>query len=64
MPIKCQNCKIPIHSNFIEDSIRNVNSQLSPEYDNFSMNNFIQNKSDEYSSSPTPMWIYIFFNPG
>ena len=65
LPIKCPNCKIPIHPNFIEDSIRNANPQLLPKYDKFSMNNFIQNNSDEYSSCPTPGCEYMFFfNPG
>ena len=65
LPVKCPNCKIPIHPNFIEDSIRNANPQLLPKYDKFSMNNFIQNNSDEYSSCPTPGCEYMFFfNPG
>ena len=65
LPIKCPNCKVQIHPNFIEDSIRNANPQLLPKYDKFSMNNFLQNNSDEYSSCPTPGCEYMFFfNPG
>ena len=65
LPVKCPNCGIPVHPNFIEDSLRNVNPQLWDKYERFSMNNFIQNNSDEYSSCPTPGCEYMFFfNPG
>ena len=65
LPLKCPNCKVPIHPNFIEDSIRNVNPDLLPKYDKFSMNNFLLNNTDEYSSCPTPGCEYMFFfNPG
>ena len=65
LPLKCPNCGTNIHPNFIEDSLRNVNPQLIPKYDKFSMNNFIQNNSNEYSSCPTPGCEYMFFfNPG
>ena len=61
LPIKCPNCGINVHPNFIEDSINNANPQLLYKYDKFSMNNFIQNNSDEYSSCPTPGCEYMFF---
>ena len=65
LPVKCPNCGTPIHPNFIEDSIRNANPQLIEKYDKFSMNNFIQNNNDNYSSCPTPGCEYLFFfNPG
>ena len=65
LPVKCPNCGIPVHPNFIEDSLRNANPQLLPKYEKFSMNNFLQNNSDEYSSCPTPGCEYMFFfNPG
>ena len=65
LPIKCPNCKIPIHPNFIEDSLRNANPQLFDKYEHFSMNNFLLNNNDEYSSCPTPGCEYMFFfNPG
>jgi len=65
LPIKCPNCGINVHPNFIEDSINNVNPQLIDKYDKFSMNNFLQNNSDEYSSCPTPGCEYMFFfEPG
>jgi hypothetical protein len=28
LPVKCPNCKIPVHPNFIEDSLRNANPQF------------------------------------
>ena len=65
LPVKCPNCGMPVHPNFIEDSLRNSNPQLFPKYEKFSMNNFLQNNSDEYSSCPTPGCEYMFFfNPG
>ena len=65
LPVKCPNCNIPVHPNFIEDSIRNANPQLFPKYEKFSLNNFLQNNSDDYSSCPTPGCEYMFFfNPG
>ena len=65
LPLKCPNCKTPVHPNFIEDSLRNVNPQLMDKYEHFSMNNFILNNNDEYSSCPTPGCEYMFFfNPG
>ena len=65
LPIKCPNCKIPVHPNFIEDSLRNVNPQLFDKYEHFSMNNFILNNNDAYSSCPTPGCEYMFFfQPG
>ena len=65
LPVKCPNCGVPIHPNFIEDSLRNANPQLLEKYEKFSMNNFIQNNSDQYSSCPTPGCEYLFFfNPG
>ena len=65
LPIKCPNCGINVHPNFIEDSINNANPQLLSKYDKFSMNNFLQNNSDEYSSCPTPGCEYMFFfEPG
>ena len=65
LPIKCPNCKIPIHPNFIEDSLRNANPQLIDKYEHFSLNNFLMNNNDEYSSCPTPGCEYMFFfNPG
>ena len=65
LPIKCPNCGVNVHPNFIEDSINNANPQLLYKYDKFSMNNFIQNNSDEYSSCPTPGCEYMFFfEPG
>ena len=65
LPVKCPNCKIPVHPNFIEDSLRNANPQLFEKYEHFSMNNFIMNNNDEYSSCPTPGCEYMFFfNPG
>ena len=65
LPVKCPNCKIPVHPNFIEDSLRNANPQLFEKYEHFSMNNFIMSNNDEYSSCPTPGCEYMFFfNPG
>ena len=65
LPIKCPNCKIPVHPNFIEDSLRNINPQLFDKYEHFSMNNFILNNNDAYSSCPTPGCEYMFFfQPG
>ena len=65
LPIKCPNCKTPIHPNFIEDSLRNANPQLFDKYEHFSMNNFILNNNDSYSSCPTPGCEYMFFfQPG
>ena len=65
LPIKCPNCKIPVHPNFIEDSLRNANPQLFEKYEKFSMNNFLLNNNDEYSSCPTPGCEYMFFfQPG
>ena len=65
LPVKCPNCKIPVHPNFIEDSLRNANPQLFEKYEKFSMNNFILNNNDEYSSCPTPGCEYMFFfQPG
>ena len=65
LPLKCPNCKIPVHPNFIEDSLRNANPQLFEKYEHFSMNNFLLNNNDEYSSCPTPGCEYMFFfNPG
>ena len=40
LPVKCPNCKIPVHPNFIEDSLRNSNPQLFEKYEHFTMNNF------------------------
>ena len=54
LPLKCPNCKTPVHPNFIEDSLRNINPQLMEKYEHFSMNNFLLNNNDEYSSCPTP----------
>ena len=65
LPVKCPNCKIPVHPNFIEDSLRNANPQLFDKYEYFTMNNFLLNNNDEYSSCPTPGCEYMFFfNPG
>ena len=65
LPLKCPNCKTPVHPNFIEDSLRNINPQLMEKYEHFSMNNFLLNNNDEYSSCPTPGCEYMFFfNPG
>ena len=65
LPVKCPNCKIPVHPNFVEDSLRNANPQLLDKYEHFSMNNFLMNNNDEYSSCPTPGCDYMFFfNPG
>ena len=65
LPVKCPNCGTPIHPNFIEDSLRNANPQLFQKYDKFSMNNFLQNNNENYSSCPTPGCEYLFFfNPG
>ena len=65
LPIKCPNCKTQIHPNFIEDSLRNANPQLFDKYEHFSMNNFLLNNNDEYSSCPTPGCEYMFFfHPG
>ena len=65
LPVKCPNCGIPVHPNYIEDSLRNANPQLLDKYQKFSMNNFILNNLNEYSSCPTPGCEYMFFfNPG
>ena len=65
LPVKCPNCGTPIHPNFIEDSLRNANPQLFGKYDKYSMNNFLLNNIDNYSSCPTPGCEYLFFfNPG
>ena len=65
LPLKCPNCKTPVHPNFIEDSLRNINPQLMEKYEHFSMNNFLLNNNDEYSSCPTPGCEYMFFfHPG
>ena len=65
LPVKCPNCKTPVHPNFIEDSLRNINPQLMEKYEHFSMNNFLLNNNDEYSSCPTPGCEYMFFfHPG
>ncbi|ORX77985.1 hypothetical protein BCR32DRAFT_270310 [Anaeromyces robustus] len=65
LPVKCPNCKISVHPNFIEDSLNMANPELLEKYNKFSMNNFLMKHNDEYSSCPTPGCEYMFFfNPG
>ncbi len=62
IPIKCPKCSNEIHDNIIRDALTQIGQQnLIEKYDKFSMNKYIQEHMDEYSSCPTPGCDYMFF---
>ena len=60
LPIKCPSCGKEVHPNFIQDSL-NSNQELLKKYFKFSMNKFLNEYNNEYSSCPTPGCEYAFF---
>ena len=60
LPIKCPSCGKDVHPNFIQESL-NLNQELLTKYFKFSMNKFLNEYNNEYSSCPTPGCEYAFF---